>query len=179
MRTTRMMIAGAVALAVMLAPGAATAQSADTEDLPLPAHWSGSVTSGPRFAVPGTEAELFPWGNRTTVGLTYTNESDDPRATGDLAIVFTVDWSGGNQMGRGTGLARLVNQGGSFEGPLNVIYYPDGSEFRMALMDGKDGFEGLTYSMTNYLDPLGRGQSQGLIWEGEMPPIPDAEALPD
>ena len=37
-----------------------------------------------------------------------------------------------------------LNEGGSFEGPVNVVYYPDGSEFRMALMEGKGGYEGLT-----------------------------------
>jgi len=49
----------------------------------------------------------------------------------------------------------------------------------MALMEGKGGYEGLSYSMTNLIDPVGRGQPQGLIWEGDMPPLPDAELLPD
>jgi hypothetical protein len=32
--------------------------------------------------------------------------------------------------------------------------------------------------MTNSLDVDGVGQPQGLIWEGSLPPVPDAEQLP-
>ncbi len=90
-----------------------------------------------------------------------------------------MDWSEEYGVGRGTGLVRLVNEGGTFEGPLYVVCYPDGSELRMALMEGQDGYEGLTSTMTNFLSPSGEGQPQGLIWEGEAPPLPDADALPE
>ena len=32
--------------------------------------------------------------------------------------------------------------------------------------------------MTDYLDGIGEAQPQGLIWEGDVPPVPDAELLP-
>ncbi len=49
----------------------------------------------------------------------------------------------------------------------------------MALMDGQDGYAGLSYSMTDFISPAGDGQMQGLIWEGEAAPLPDADALPE
>ena len=178
MRTQRMILSGAVALALAMAPAAVAAQASDPEAPAPPSHWTGSTTSGPGFSVPNGEVGFFDWGYRTTMGLTFALESDDPRAAGDLQMVYVLDWSDKHDIGRGTGLARLTNEGGSFIGPVNVIYYPDGSEFRMALMEGQGGSDGLTYSMSNFLDGEGGEQSQGLIWEGEPPALPDAELLP-
>lgn len=178
MRTDRATLTGVLALTFAVLPAVAAAQTVD-EESSAPSHWTAVETSGPNFAVPDAGIDLYPWGYRQTMGLTFTSESDDPRASGDIDMVYVIDWSDEYDLGRGIGLARLVNEDGSFEGPVNVVYYPDGSEFRMALMEGKGGYEGLTYSMTNYLDPSGKGQSQGLIWEGEAPPLPDADALPE
>jgi hypothetical protein len=111
------------------------------------------------------------------VGFSVIVESTDPRITGDLDVIYTYDQSGA--IGRGAGLARLVNDGGVWQGPLTVLYYPDGTEFRIAVMEGNGEYEGLTYVTTNSLDVSGVGQPQGLIWEGGMPPVPDAEQLPD
>lgn len=179
MRVTRMVTAGVLSLTVMIAPATVAAQSADTEPPDTPSYWTSTEIMGPGFAVSDTDTESFPWGYRQTLGLTYDSRSDDPRAAGHGTIVYVLDWSDEYDLGRGTGLVRLVNDGGSFEGPLHVVYYPDGSEFRLAIMEGRDGYEGLTFTMTNYLDPSGIGQPQGLIWEGEMPSLPDAELLPD
>lgn len=180
MRTARMMLAGMLTLAMSTVPATVAAQVDDAEPPVSPAHWTGDEVAEPSFSVTGGSGyESFPWGYRTTLGVAATARSDDPRAAGDLEIVFTLDWSEGLNLGRGTGLARLVNEGGSFEGPVNVVYYPDGTEFRMAIMEGKDGYEGLTYSMTNVIDPIDGGLSQGLIWEGDVPPLPDAQLLPD
>ena len=49
----------------------------------------------------------------------------------------------------------------------------------MALMEGQDGYEGLTLTMTDFVSPSGEEQAQGLIWEGEAPPLLDADALPE
>lgn len=177
MRTNRTVLAGVLALTLTAVPGVVAAQI-DVEQS-APSHWTAVETRGPSFGVPDAGIEFFDWGYRTTSGITFKSESDDPRASGDIAMVYVMDWSDEYGLGRGTGLARLVNQGGSFEGPVHVVYYPDGSEFRMALMAGRDGYEGLTYTMTNFLDPSGNGQSQGLIWEGEAPALPDADMLPE
>ena len=94
-----------------------------------------------------------------------------------MALVW--DYTGTSRgMGHGTGVSRLVNEGGSFEGIVHAVSYPNGSEFRMGLMEGQDGYEGLTLTMTDFIDPSGEGQPQGLIWEGEAPPLPDADVLP-
>ena len=112
--------------------------------------------------------------------MTYTSDADDPRASGDVTVALVWDYTGlsATDMGHGTGISRLVNDGGSFEGTVHAIAYPDGSEFRMALMDGQGGYEGLTMTMTQAISPSGEGPAQGLIWEGEAPLLPDADALP-
>ena len=177
MRTNRSAIASLLALSLAIVPATVAVAEADGE-LTTPSHWTGTETQGPNFAVPDGDVGFSDSSYRTTIGLTYTAEADDPRASGDISIVLVYDWSSTVDLGRATGLARLVNEGGSFEGPINVVYYDDGSEFRMALMEGKDGYEGLSYSMTNFLDASGSGKSQGLIWEGEPPALPSADQLP-
>ena len=178
MRTNRTVLAGVLTLALAIVPTVAAAQTGD-EEPSTPSYWTSTYTQGPRFAVPDGEVGYDVWGYRTTMGLTYTAEADDPRASGDISIVFVHDWSTKAELGRGLGLSRLVNEGGSFEGPINVVYYPDGSEFRMALMEGQGGYEGLSYTMTNHLDPSGNGQTQGLIWEGDLPELPNVDMLPE
>jgi hypothetical protein len=178
MHANRTALAALLSIGLAVVPSAAAAQTADTEPAAV-SYWTATETVGPRFVPPGAEVEFFDWGYRNTMGLTYDIEADDPRAAGTVSIVFVFDQPRGGSMGRGTGIARLVNEGGTFEGPLHVVYYPDGSEFRMALMEGHGGYEGLAYSMTNYISPTGEEQSQGLIWEGEPPPVPAVDMLPD
>ena len=179
MRTNRTALAGALAIILAIAPGTVAAEAADGEEPSAPSYWTSTETSGPMFSVTGGESGAFPWGTRTTRGFTVTSEATDPRASGDITVVYVVDWSDKYDVGRGIGLARLVNEGGSFEGPIHVAYYPDGSEFRMVRMEGQAGYEGLSLVMTTHLDNTGEGRPQGLIWEGEPPSLPDANALPE
>ena len=65
-------------------PSAVAAQAAD-EGLSTPTYWTGTNTEGPPFAVPGGPIGTIPGGYRTTIGLTYTAEADDPRASGEVA----------------------------------------------------------------------------------------------
>lgn len=180
MRTKRTMLSAILSIALAVVPIAVAAQATD-EELATPSHWTGTNTQLPNWIPPGAEIEFFPWGYRNTAGLTFNIEADDPRAAGEVNMVYVYDISDGEYvMGRGTGIARLVNDGGTFEGPVYVIDYPDGSEFRMSLMDGQDGYEGLALSMTDFISPgSAAGHPQGLIWEGEAPPIPDPDALPE
>ncbi len=177
MRTNRTTLAAMLSIALAVLPGAVAAQSAD-EELETPSYWTGTESAMSSQGVPGGEVAGFPWGYRTTVGVRATSEADDPRASGDLTMVLFYDDAGAYDIARATGLVRLANEGGAFQGPIHVFYYPDGSEFRMALLEGQEGYEGLTLSMTNFLDPSGEGQPQGLIWEGEVP-VPDADLLPE
>lgn len=178
MRTSRTTLAAMLSLALAIVPAAAVAQAADGEPA-TPSYFTSTETRLPDFQVPAGEFGSNSFGYRSTVGLKVVAEADDPRASGDITAIFTYDMSYNGDIGRGTGLARLVNEGGTFEGPLHVVYYPDGSEFRMAMLEGQDGYEGLTYVMTNFLDPSGNGKPQGLIWEGDPPALPDADALPE
>jgi hypothetical protein len=126
--------------------------------------------------------ERFEWGIRHAVGFRVESESTDPRVTGEIDVIFTLDEARDSEIGeigRGTGVARLTNEGGSWLGPLYVIYYPDGSEFRYAIMEGSGGYEGLTSTMTNYSGLDKAGQPQWIIWEGDPPPVPDADLLPE
>ena len=82
-------------------------------------------------------------------------------------------------MSRGTAIARLVNEGGSWLGPVYWTYYPDSSEFFMAMMDGQDGYDGLTLTMTRVISPTGEEHCQGLIWEGDPPALLDTGSLPE
>lgn len=176
MRTNRTTLATVLSIALAVMPGAAAAQSA-AEELATPSYWTGMNTEGDMFPVEGP-VEVIPGGYRTTVGLTYTATADDPRASGDVAVALVYDYTPSG-MGRGSGVTRLVNEGGSWEGTAHSISYPDGAEFHMALMDGQDGYEGLNLVMTNSISPSGEEHVQGLIWEGEAPPLLDADALPE
>ena len=109
---------------------------------------------------------------------TITVEATDPRASGDASVALVWDYTPSG-MGRGTGVTRLVNEGGSWEGTAHAVAFPDGTEFRMVLSDGQDGYEGLTLTMTDFVSPSGEEQVQGLIWKGEAPPLLDADALPE
>jgi hypothetical protein len=176
MRTNRITFAVVLSIALAVVSSAVAAQSTD-EDLATPSYWTGTQTEGDGFFVDGPVGTI-PGGFRTTVGLTYTAEASDPRAAGDawLALVYDYTPSG---MEYGVGPSRLVNEGGSWEGTAHATAYPDGSEFRIALMDGRDGYEGLTLTMTNYIDPSGGENVQGLIWKGDAAPLLDASVLPE
>jgi hypothetical protein len=177
MRTNRITLAAALSIVLAILPCTVAAQAAD-ETPPTPSYWTSTETDWQDFVIPDAKFESFPWGYRNTVGFSVTQEASDPRASGDITVVYAVDQSRGDPLlGRGAGRFRLVNEGGAFEGTIDVIYFPDDSEFRMALAEGKDGYEGLTLAMTNFLEPGGEGQPQGLIWEGELLP-PDADLLP-
>lgn len=177
MRANRTTIAAMLSIALAVAPSVVAAQAAD-EELKTPNYWTSIDTEVPGFTVPGGETATFDWGYRTTVGRSYTVEADDPRISGDVDIALVFDFANSG-MFRGVGRSRNVNEEGTFEGTVHVVGYPDGSQFRMVVAEGKDGYEGLTYTMTSFLDPSGEGQTQGLIWEGEAPPLPDADALPE
>ena len=176
MRTAKMAGGGLLTLALTLTPGIMMAQSEADEVLPTPTYLTGTEQDARYFSV-DSDTEVFPWGTRRTVGFSVIVESTDPRITGDLDVVYTYDEAGA--LTRGSGLARLVNDGGVWQGPATVLRYPDGDEFRIAVMEGSGGYEGLTYVTTNSTDAYGVGQPEGLIWEGGLPPMPDAEQLPD
>jgi hypothetical protein len=178
MRTNRTTLAVMSSIALAVVAGPVAAQSTD-EAPATPSYWTCTQTEGPSFAVDGPIG-VIPGGYRTTVGLTYTGEADDPRAAGDGAVALVYDYTGitGNPIARGIGVSRLVNAGGSWEGTIHALSYPDGSAFRMAMMEGQDGYEGLALTMTNFISPSGDEQCQGLIWEVEAPPPPDVSALP-
>jgi len=177
MRTNRTTLAALLSISLAVVPCAAAAQATD-EAPATPSHWTGTNTQGLNFTVPDVYVEFFDWGYRSPMGLTFTQEADDPRAAGEVKMVYYYDLALGSSMGRGTGLARLVNDGGAFQGPVHVVYYPDGSEFRMSLMEGQDGYEGLALVMTDVISPSGEANTQGLIWEGQAP-VPDADLLPE
>lgn len=180
MHTNRTTLAAVLSIALAVAPGAVASQTADEEPGPV-SYWTGTNTEGQSFPVLSDEVGVIPGGYRTTVGLTYTAEADDPRASGDVAVAMVWDYTGisGDSLGHGTGVTRLVNKDGSFVGTAQAIAYPDGSEFRMSVMEGQDGYEGLNLTMTQFVDPAGEGQPQGLIWEAEAPTMPSVEMLPE
>lgn len=177
MRTNRTTLAAMLSIALAVVPGAVAVQSAD-EQPATASHWTGTDTEGQGFPVPDGETGYFDWGYRTTVGKTYTVEADDPRAAGVVSVALVIDFAD-NGISRGVGPGRLVNEGGSWEGTVHFFGYPDGSMVRMALMDGQDGYAGLSYSMTNFISPSGEEQAQGLIWEGDVPQLSAADALPE
>lgn len=179
MRTVRGTCTVLIALALSAAPVATAAQSSDADADSAPAYSTGTERQTDMWVVPGATVERFPWGVRNTVGLSMESESTDPRVTGEIEVVFTFDEVRASKMGRGTGVVRLVNDGGSWLGPLYVIYYPDGSEFRYAIMEGSGDYEGLTSTMTNYIGPDQIGQPQSIVWAEDPPPVPDAEMLPE
>ena len=178
MRTNRTTLAAVLLTTLVVVPATAVAQSADEESAPV-SHLTCTNTDGPSFTPGELEMGRFDWGYRSTVGRTFTADASDPRASGDIAAALVYDSTGDNEMSRGTAIARLVNEGGSWLGPVYWMYYPDRSEFFMAMMDGQDGYDGLTLTMTRVISPTGEEHCQGLIWEGDPPALLDTGSLPD
>lgn len=179
MRTSSTTMSGVLAIALAAMPGIVLAQDGGSEELPVPAYVTATDAYAGGFVV-DFDYQRLDWGTRQTTGVSYETTSNDPRIAGHIDMVFTYDTAASDSdMGRGLGLARLTNDGGSWIGPVHVIYYPDGTEFRYALMEGQGGYEGLSYAMTNFLDGEGGEQPQGLIWEGELPTLPAVESLPE
>ena len=179
MRTVRGTCSVLIALALSAAPVATAGQSSDADADTTPAYSTATERQTDMWGVPGTPTERFDWGIRRTFGFSVETDSTDPRLSGDMDVVFTLDEARDSQAGRGTGVARLTNDGGSWIGPLYVVTYPDGSEFRYAIMEGRGSYEGLTSTMTNFIGAGESGQPQLIIWAGDPPPVPDAELLPE
>ncbi len=105
--------------------------------------------------------------------------ASDPRASGKARQIAHIEVAPGVGLQRSTGVMRLENEWGVWEGVVHAARYPDGSELEYGWLAGQDAYEGFSYFHST------RGHAaetertvEGAIWPGEPPPMPDPSLLP-
>ncbi len=103
----------------------------------------------------------------------------DPRVRGEARQVMHVDAAPGAGLQRSTGVMRLENEWGTWEGTIHGVRYPDGSELEYGWLKGHETYEGFSYFHSTLGHPAETGRTvEGTIWPGEPPPAPDPSLLP-
>ena len=104
----------------------------------------------------------------------------DPRVRGEARQVLHIEAAPGVGLQRSTGVMRLENEWGAWEGVVHGVRYPDGSELEYGWLVGQDAYEGFSYfhSTGGHAAETER-TVEGAIWPGEPPPMPDPSLLRD
>jgi hypothetical protein len=106
-------------------------------------------------------------------------DASDPRVRGEARQVMSVESAPGVGLQRSTGLMRLENEWGAWEGTIHGVRYPDGSELEYSWLQGRGAYEGFSYFHSTRGHPAETGRTiEGAIWPGEPPPAPDPSSLP-
>lgn len=105
-------------------------------------------------------------------------ETDDPRIRGKARQVLAIEESSENDLVRSSGVMRLENEWGAWDGNVSGVQYPDGTEVEYGWLAGEDAFAGFSYfhSTTNHQAEAER-VLEGAIWPDEPPPIPSPSLL--
>ncbi len=178
MRRVRMTLIGILALVLSAAPVVALAQTPEEVDPTVLMFTTISETLDQDVIVSGT-IEQFIGGNRAVHQLTGTIASEDPRLAGDPEAVYTLEWNRSANLRRGSGIVRIVNADGAWEGPFTLVEVPDGPTLNHGTLVGEGAYSGLTrYEFhtesdacqpTNCVDVM--------VWPGELPPLPDTVSM--
>jgi hypothetical protein len=103
----------------------------------------------------------------------------DPRVRGKARQVMHIEPAPAVGMQRSTGLMRLENEWGAWEGTIHGVRYPDGSELEYGWLEGHQTYEGFSYFHSTRGHPAETGPTvEGAIWPGEPPSAPDPSLLP-
>jgi hypothetical protein len=106
-------------------------------------------------------------------------DASDPRVRGEARQVLHIEEAPGVGLERSTGMMRLENDWGAWEGDVNGARYPDGSELEYGWLTGEGVYAGYTYFLSIQTPSAGTDRVlEGAIWPGEPPPIPDPSLLP-
>ena len=105
-------------------------------------------------------------------------DASESRASGEARqILYTQDAPAG--LRRSTGMMRLENEWGAWEGVVHGARYPDGSELEYGWLEGEDTYAGFSYFHSTQGRSAGAERAvEGAIWPGEPPPMPDSSLLP-
>ena len=103
----------------------------------------------------------------------------DPRVGGEARQVMHLEAAPGVGLQRSTGVMRLENDWGTWEGVVHGVRYPDGSELEYGWLEGHETYEGFSYFHSTRGHPAETGRTvEGAIWPGEPPSAPDPSLLP-
>lgn len=106
-------------------------------------------------------------------------DAADPRVRGEARQVLHIEVAPGVGLQRSTGVMRLANEWGAWEGVVQRTRYPDGSELEYGWLAGQDTYEGFSYfHSARGLATEAKQAVEGAIWPGEPPPMPDPSLLP-
>jgi len=191
MRTLRLSFAGMAILALVGSlPVAVLAQSDGNVDVQPPMQFSGTLTCSddhqPGLTKP---VRLGPYGDgslirretRGSVMRPIVEEMSDPRLDGTYTLYGNTDeytypgMEDGGYPLLATVLVRIENDAGAWQGSGAEPYLPDipQPEWAIAVLTGEGAYEGFTAVMGNtYVDEPCGWEVQGLIFQGEMPPVP-------
>jgi hypothetical protein len=114
-----------------------------------------------------------------TVRRTLRVDVGDPRVDGDAIVLSLAEEAPATGLRRATGLMRLENVWGAWEGVVYAVHYPDGSELEYGWLAGQGTYEGFSYfhHIRGHSDGA-EWAVEGAIWPGEPPPMPDPSLLP-
>ncbi len=105
-------------------------------------------------------------------------ESEDPRIRGEAHQVFAIEDAPEADLGRSGGVMRLENEWGAWEGAVNGVRYPDGTEIEYGWLLGDGAYAGYSYFHSTRDHPAEAERVlEGAIWPGEPPPMPDPSLL--
>jgi hypothetical protein len=106
-------------------------------------------------------------------------DASDPRVRGEARQVLHIEEAPGVGLERSTGMMRLENEWGAWEGVVHGVRYPDGSELEYGWLAGQDTYEGFSYFHSTRGHPAETERTvEGAIWPGEPPSMPDPSLLP-
>jgi hypothetical protein len=106
-------------------------------------------------------------------------DASDPRVRGEARQVMSIESAPGVGLQRSTGLMRLENEWGAWEGAIRGARYPDGTELEYGWLEGHGAYDGYSYFHSTRGHPAETGRTvEGAIWPGEPPPAPDPSSLP-
>jgi hypothetical protein len=104
---------------------------------------------------------------------------DDPRASGQAWSLQRVEDAPATGMQRVTGLLRIENGGGAWQGEVLGVRYPEGLELVFGWLSGEGGYQGFSCFIHLTVTPDGRERTvEAVVWPGEPPAVPAQELLP-
>ena len=105
-------------------------------------------------------------------------KTEDPRIRGEARQILATMESPEADLGRSTGLMRVENEWGAWEGIVEGVRYPDGTEIEYGWLTGDRAYAGFTYFHSTRDHPVEAERAlEGAIWPGETPPMPDPSLL--
>lgn len=102
----------------------------------------------------------------------------DPRIRGEALQTIRIEDVPEAGLQRSVGVMRLENPWGAWEGSINGVRYPDGTEIECGWLAGEGAYAGFSYFHSTRDHPAEAERVlEGAIWPGEPPSMPDPSLL--